>query len=273
MENADQRHTAGAGRHRERVRVVTFNIAHGRGLNPFQGLSTAVALKKNLKKIAQLIVQLQPDVVALQEIDQRSRWSGNFDQLDYLREHTGYPFSVFGITTRREGIMNLAYGNAILSRHPIVASDTVTFGQRSLGEKGFIFAEIDVHGLLLPLVNLHLHYRSRTHRFRQLDLLLAYLREKRRSHGGQWPVLPIVCGDFNTPGGSASDVTAALHRHLNDLADYTRHPREGRTFPSPLPARLLDFIFLPPRAGDPRCEVVRTMVSDHRPVLVEFTLN
>ena len=256
----------------ERVRILTFNIAHGRGLNPIQGLTTKVRLCRNLKKISELIVNLRPDIVALQEIDQRSRWAGNFDQLDYLREHTGYPYSVFGINTRREGLLNLAYGNGLLSRHPIVASDTITFGQRSLGEKGFIFAEVNIHGHLVPIVNLHLHYRSRTHRFRQLDLLLAFLREKRRAHGGQWPVLPIVCGDFNTPGGSSADVTAALHRHLNDLADYTRHPREGRTFPSPLPTRLLDFIFLPPRAEEPRCEVVRCFLSDHRPVLVDFTL-
>lgn len=256
----------------QRVRIFTYNIAHGRGLNPIQGLTTGTGLRRNLKKIAELIQLHQPDIVALQEIDQNSRWAGNFDQLDFLREHTGYPFSVFGINTRRDGLLNLAYGNALLSRHPIVSSDTITFGQRSLGEKGFIFAEVDVHGLLLPIVNLHLHYRSRTHRFRQLDLLLAFLREKRRAHGGQWPVLPIVCGDFNTPGGSSADVTAALHRHLNDLADYTRHPLDGRSFPSPLPTRLLDFVFLPPRAESPRSEIIRAFLSDHRPVLVEFTL-
>lgn len=256
----------------QRVRILTYNIAHGRGLNPIQGLTTGTGLRRNLKKIADLIKLHRPDIVALQEIDQNSRWAGNFDQLDYLREHTGYPFTVFGINTRRDGLLNLAYGNALLSRHPIVSSDTITFGQRSLGEKGFIFAEVDVHGLLLPIVNLHLHYRSRTHRFRQLDLLLAFLREKRRAHGGQWPVLPIVCGDFNTPGGSSADVTAALHRHLNDLADYTRHPLAGRSFPSPLPTRLLDFIFLPPRAECPKSEIIRAFFSDHRPVMVEFTL-
>ena len=256
-----------------RIRIVTFNIAHGRGLIPIQGFNSTAGLRRNLKKVADLILRLHPDIVALQEIDQRSRWAGNFDQLDYLRELTGYPYTVFGINTRREGLINLAYGNAILSRHPIVSSDTVTFGQRSLGEKGFIFAEIDVHGLLLPIVNLHMHYRSRTHRFRQLDLLLAYLREKRRAHGGQWPVLPVVCGVFKTPGGSAADVTAALHRHLNDLADYSRLPKSGATFPSPFPARLLDFVFLPPRASEPRCEVIRAMISDHRPVMVEFTLH
>ncbi len=254
-----------------RVRIVTLNIAHGRGLNPIQGTSSAERLRRNLGRIGDLIIKLDPDVVALQEIDQRSRWAGNFDQLDFLSRHTGMPFSVFGIHNRREGLINLAYGNGLLSKHPILASETVSFGQRSVGEKGFIFAEISLHGHRLPLVNLHLHYRSRASRFQQLDLLLEFLREKRRAHGGEWPLLPIVCGDFNTPK-SSSDVTVALLRHLRDLGDYTLHPLKGRTFPSPLPARLLDFVFLPPRTHSAECQVVKAMVSDHRPVMVDFNL-
>jgi endonuclease/exonuclease/phosphatase (EEP) superfamily protein YafD len=39
-----------------------------------------------------------------------------------------------------------------------------------------------------------------------------------------------------------------------------------------LPARLLDFVFLPPRAREVTSEVVRAYVSDHRPVMVEFSL-
>ncbi len=253
----------------QRVRILTFNIAHGRGLNPIQGITTAQRLRRNLRRIGDLIMELDADVVALQEIDQCSRWAGNFDHLDYLSQHTGMPFSVFGVHNRREGMLNLAYGNAILSRYPVLTSETVSFGQSRIGEKGFIFAEVDLHGRRVPIVNLHLHYRSRHHRFRQLDQLLNFLRDKRAAHGGSWPVLPIVCGDFNTPG-AASDVTAALHRHLQDLGRYTLHPREGRTFPSPLPARLLDFVFIPPRAREPQCRVVSSILSDHRPVLVEF---
>ncbi|WED67504.1 endonuclease/exonuclease/phosphatase family protein [Synoicihabitans lomoniglobus] len=255
-----------------RVRILTFNIAHGRGLNPIQGTSSAVRLRRNLRRIGDLIIKLDVDVVALQEIDQHSRWAGNFDQLDYLSQHTGLPYSVFGVHNRREGLINLAYGNAILSRYPILASEVVSFGQSKVGEKGFIFAEIELHGMRLPVVNLHLHYRSKAHRFRQLDRLLEFLQEKRAAHGGEWPVLPIVCGDFNTPGRDG-DVTAALDSHLQELGNYTRHPRRGRTFPSPLPARLLDFVFVPPRARDPHCHVVRSMLSDHRPVLVEFEVN
>lgn len=252
-----------------RFRLVTLNIAHGRGLNPIQGTTTAERLRRNLRRIAALLRRINPDVVALQEIDQSSVWAGNFDQLDYLLGHTELKYSVFGVHNRREGRLNLAYGNAILSRYPIVSSETVAFGNRPIGEKGFIFAEVDIPGGHLPLVNLHLHYRSRAKRFDQLKQLIDFLRDKRDAHAAEWDMLPIVCGDFNTPQGKA-DVTTALQEHLESLAHYTLHPRRGRTFPSLLPVRLLDFVYLPPRARRPKSRVLRSLVSDHRPVLVDF---
>ncbi len=252
-----------------RLRLVTFNIAHGRGLNPIQGLTSPRKLRVNLRRIAALLERLAPDVVALQEIDERSRWAGNFDHLDYLRVHTRFPHTVFGINNRRAGLLNLSYGNALLSRHPIHAAETVVFGQRRLGEKGFLYVELDVGGRCLPLVNLHLHFSSRWRRLGQLEHLLAWLREKHRLHRKRWAVPPIICGDFNNPG-TRDDATASLLSHLSDYCDYVLHPVAAKTFPSPLPRRALDFIFLPGGCVDVRCEVVRSLLSDHLPVAVEF---
>jgi endonuclease/exonuclease/phosphatase family metal-dependent hydrolase len=257
-----------------RLRLVTFNIAHGRGLALIQGLASKRRIRLTLLKIAELLVRLKPDIVALQEIDQCSRWAGNFDQLEFLREAAGFAHSVFGINNRRTGLLNLCYGNAILSQHPIVASESVAFGKSQVGEKGFLFVELDVHGQHVPLVNLHLHYRSRVHRFRQADQFIAWLRVLRAKHGDDWAVPPIVCGDFNNSAARA-DATAALLRELSGHGhgDYGLHPAGGaRTFPSPLPARALDFILLPPGCLHARGEVVRAHLSDHRPVLAEFTL-
>ena len=49
-----------------RLRLVTFNIAHGRGLNPIQGTTSQGKLRSNLRRIATLLERLAPDVVALQ---------------------------------------------------------------------------------------------------------------------------------------------------------------------------------------------------------------
>lgn len=252
-----------------RLRLVTFNIAHGRGLTPIQGLTSQRKLRLNLRRIAALLEKLSPDIVALQEIDERSRWAGNFDHLDYLRVHTRFPHAVFGINNRRTGLINLCYGNAVLSRHVIRTAETVVFGQRRLGEKGFLYVELDVGERCVPLVNLHLHFSSRAQRLRQLERLLVWLKEKHRLHADRWLVPPIVCGDFNNPG-TRDDATASLLSHLSDYCDYRLHPVGGYTFPSPLPQRTLDFVFLPGGCTGAKCEIVKSMLSDHRPVVVEF---
>lgn len=256
-----------------RLRIVTFNIAHGRGLTPIQGLTSPRKLRVNLRKIAKLLERLKPDLVAMQEIDENSRWAGSFDHLDYLRVHAGFPHAAFGINNRRLGLLQLSYGNALLSRHSLNDTETIVFGRRRVGEKGFLFAEIDAGGRRVPIINLHLHAHSRRQRLLQLELLLAWLRKKQRSKAAEeWAIPPIICGDFNNPS-TRDDATAVLLSHLSEYADYIIRPHAVATFPSPMPRRMLDFVFLPTACRDVRCRVLRTLLSDHCPVLVEFAFD
>src|SRR3954462_10292788 len=81
-----------------RLRLLTFNIAHARGPSPIpQSLRRVVTLRRNLQRIAHLIPRLKVDIVALQEIDETSRWAGSFDHLAYLAEQTGLAHAVHGI--------------------------------------------------------------------------------------------------------------------------------------------------------------------------------
>lgn len=255
----------------QRLRLATFNIAHGRGLRPIQGFQTKRSMQAHLRRIAALLVKLDADVVALQEIDQDSRWAGNFDHLAYLRDHTGYAYALHGVTTRRTGFFNLCYGNAFLSRYPLEEGEAVTFGRRTVGEKGFLFAEITVGPHRIPLINLHLHYRSRAARLQQVGEVFRYLEERHDTRSPHWTVPPIVCGDFNT-SGKASDATASLLAELTHFGAYTRNPATGRTFPSPLPTRALDFILVPTVLRVTHCEVIPSWLSDHRPVLAHLDL-
>jgi len=255
-----------------RLRLLTFNIAHARGLALHQGLRTVAKLRSNLLKIARLIQRLEVDVVALQEIDQNSRWSGSFDHLAFLSENTGLKHAAFGINNCRTGRFQLNYGNAVLSRFPIVHVETVPFGPGKIGEKGFVFVEIDLgKRQRLPLFNIHMHHRSRPQRLKQVVRLMHYLDEQRARRAAHWGAPPIVCGDFNNPAHSP-DATATLLGYFEQTHNYTLLPKTGRTFPSPWPARALDYVFLPEECLEPKAEIVRSMLSDHRPVLVEFSL-
>ncbi|MGC4074140.1 MAG: endonuclease/exonuclease/phosphatase family protein [Nibricoccus sp.] len=253
----------------QRLRIVTYNIAHGRGLQPIQGLTSRRKIRANLLKIAKLLKSLQPDVVALQEIDENSLWAGSFDQLEFLREFAGFPHAVFGVNNRRAGFLKLNYGNAILSRHPITEAENIKFGRSNFGEKGFLFAELDVHGSKVPIVNMHLHYRSRAARIKQVEHVMDYLTEKHPRRVSHWRMPPIVCGDMNNPSHT-TDATASLMKYFSQHGHYTLHPRSAPTFPSPLPRRTLDFIFLPPACVEVYCLVIKSYLSDHRPVMVEF---
>jgi endonuclease/exonuclease/phosphatase family metal-dependent hydrolase len=240
-------------------------------LNPIHGLTSPRKLRLNLRRIATLLTRLAPDLVAMQEVDERSRWAGNFDHLDYLRVHARFPHAVFGIHNRREGLINLSYGNALLSRHPMDNAETVVFGLRRVGEKGFLYAEVDAGGRRVPVINLHLHASSRRQRLGQIERLLAWLKKKERERAAVWAVPPIICGDFNN-SSMRDDATAALLSHLSLYGDYVVRPLSGGTFPSPLPRRRLDFVFLPAACRNVQCRVVRTLLSDHCPVLVEFSI-
>jgi endonuclease/exonuclease/phosphatase family metal-dependent hydrolase len=252
-----------------RLRIVTWNIAHGRGLRPIQGFQTRRSMQAHLRRMAALLTTLDADVIALQEIDQDSRWAGNFDHLEYLRHLTGHAHGLHGVTTRRAGLFNLCYGNAFLSRHALEEGEAVTFGKRTVGEKGFLFAEITVGGRRVPLLNLHLNYRSRAARLDQIGQIFRYLAQRHNARAPYWSVPPVVCGDFNT-SGKASDATAGLVTELGYFGAYALHPINGKTFPSPLPTRALDFVLVPTELRVTRCEVVSSWLSDHRPVVADL---
>ncbi|MGH6631412.1 MAG: endonuclease/exonuclease/phosphatase family protein, partial [Burkholderiales bacterium] len=200
--------------------MLTFNIAHARGLALHQHLRSEAKLRGQLQKIAQLIVRLGVDIVALQEIDEKSRWSGSFDHLAYLCEHTGLAHATYGLTTRKAGRYHLRYGNAVLSRLPIVHVENMPFGRGRFGEKGFLFVELETARGRLPLINLHLHHRSRPQRLRQVKRLMHFLDEKRVHRAHHWHAPPVVCGDFNSPV-DRPDATATLLGYLEQHHDYT----------------------------------------------------
>jgi len=260
-----------------RYRFLTFNIAHARGPSPVhQTLRSRARLCDNLLKIARLITRLEVDFVALQEIDQDSRWSGSFDHLEFLRENTGLAHAVHGVNNRRVGRFHLNYGNAFLSRYPVHHHENVPFGKGTLGEKGFLFAEFDTPAGRLPVINTHLHHRSRAERMKQANLLTTFLDQQRTNRHPRWRIGPIVCGDLNNPAGQP-DATDGLFGYLAKFETYTMFPRNrmgglAHTFPSVWPRRPLDYVYLPGVCTEPRGMVVRSFLSDHRPVLVEFNL-
>ncbi len=254
-----------------KIRLITYNIAHGRGLSLYQGFSPPQRIERIVRKIGHLLQRHQADVAALQEVDCHSHWNQRIDLFSQLLRDGPFRHGVIGLHNRRVGRKPLHYGNAILSRWPITSWQVQDFGHKTLGEKGFVYAQLSLPDQRdLSVVNLHLDYRSRQQRLRQVDTLISHLKAWHKS-GKNW-TWPIICGDFNSADRRRQDAVQHLLRYLQELADYRLHPRNMRTFPSFWPRLALDFVFLPPTCRVQRCEVLTVRLSDHRPVLLEWEM-
>jgi len=253
------------------LRLMTYNIAHGRGLSLYQGFHGEKRLRKNLGLIGEIIAQSRADVVALQEVDEDSHWNKGLDQLALLQADCGLPHALYGINNRRSGEKHLNYGNGILSRHPIHHWRNNPFGDASLGEKGFLYAELDIAGHHLPLINLHLDYKSRKKRVTQIEQVIAFITDQPPPKGRE-RLAPIICGDFNSRSQPKQDAVNHLFDHILEHREYRRYPDSGFTFPSHFPSWTIDFVFLPFPYKMTRCEILPDCLSDHRPVLLEFAV-
>mgnify|MGYP001438299506 FL=1 len=103
---------AGFGVEQLNLKVMTYNIRHGRGMDN----------KVNLDRIAEDIRKSMADIVALQEVDRFNFRSGFRDQAKLLADRLDMHWCF--ATSMRWGFMQ--YGNAILSRFPIEHSEVYT---------------------------------------------------------------------------------------------------------------------------------------------------
>ncbi len=254
------------------LRILTMNIAHGRGQLPYQGLLTAEGMLRQMRKIGGFVRRTGADLVCLQEVDAGSHWTRRVNLLERIFDRLDHEHRFHGIHNRRVGRLPLAYGNAVLSRFPIGGSTSVSFGSRTLGEKGFVVVEILLEGGVLPVVNTHLDYRSRTRRIDQVEKVLEEIEPLLRRAGTGEGYPPVICGDFNTSDQSPGDAVRVLFEELQRHHAYELTPEGARTFPAVAPFRGLDFILTPASFRRTEWTVIRTFLSDHRPVMAGFEI-
>ena len=161
---------------------MTFNIAHGRGESFHQLLQRSDTTLANLDSIATLLRHSGAHVVALQEADAPSFWSGNFNHIDHIADNAAYSQSVHGLHV--DG-MGLAYGTALMARLDLRDPQAITFDpELSPVPKGFVVSTISWPGnadVDVDVVSVHLDYASETTRKQQAAELIATLQARQRS--------------------------------------------------------------------------------------------
>jgi len=220
------------------IRVLCWNLHHGVGEDG----------KLDLPRIAALIKAQQPDVVALQEVDNKCRRSGSVDQAAELAKLTGMT-GVFGKAMDHDGG---EYGQAILSKHPLGATKVHRLPGDGEPRIGFE-AVVTIGGKALRMVSVHLDHQQDARRLKQAEALVAALSES------DAPL--ILAGDFNDVPGSP--VLKAFAARWTPMAK--KEP--VFTCPAGKPTVEIDHVFL--HGFEPRglLEVLpEAVASDHRPI-------
>ena len=251
---------------RATLRVATLNLAHARGLtlNPLGQIGLPRrTFEENLAAVAETLQGEAPDVVALQEADAASDWSGGFDHVGFLSHAAGYPHHHHGLHTDldRAGL-ELRYGTALLARRELANARSVAFDREPMDStKGYVVAEIEFAGRTVVIVSVHLHSKFAAARQRQARALVEQLR--------RYDAALIVMGDFNTTWERTDGALRLIAREL-DLLPYEPENDQRNTFPSLGPRRRIDWILISKRLRFRDCRRWPDKLSDHLGVSAEL---
>lgn len=238
-----------------RLRLVTYNIAHGRGRDG----------RVDLRRTAATLRRLAADVVCLQEVDRyygaRSGWADQASELTAALGMTSAYGAAMTLAPVRTGAPDREYGNAVLTRLPRpaerpVAVHALPFRGRA-EPRCLLLVELEA----LTVGCMHLQHDDADARARQVTAVLAALPPDR-------PV--VLAGDFNADPDQPE--LAALREGLADA-----WPRAGRgrgaTFPSGWPRRRLDHVHCGRGVQATQARVVASAASDHRPLVVDLLID
>jgi len=230
---------------------MTYNLHHGEGIDG----------KFDLERIARLISDNKADLVALQEVDFQTKRTGRRDMAGEIGALAGMT-NVFGANIDFEGGQ---YGNAILSRFPIVSATNHHLPQISPNEqRGLLQATVRLPIGSLTFCSLHLdHRRPEADRLAGVARIHEILADV--------PTPQIVAGDFNARPDSETYRAMAPEKIYRDAWKVVG-VGDGHTIPSPNPNARIDYVWfrggrLMPTAG----RVIVSQASDHLPLLIEFT--
>jgi len=237
------------------LRVMSYNVHSCIGMDG----------RVSPRRIARVIAQQSPDLVALQELDHGRLRSRGEDQASTIAKLLGYQVTFLATVTR--GVER--YGHAVLSRWPIKTVKVAELPTRPFSiwpePRGALWSRVLLGDIPINVVTTHLGLSARE-RMAQMQTLL----------GPEWlgPILDtqaiILCGDLNLPPGTAPYRLAAdrLHDVASDGSEALN------TFISTRPFARIDHIFVSDHFATERVTVIRNFLtrvsSDHLPLLADL---
>lgn len=237
-------------------RVTTYNI------HKCQGLDRRV----RPKRIADVLREIDADIIALQEVVGMDETARERNQVRAIADELGCEFRIG--ENRRHG--GAAYGNAVLSRLPLVGDHNHDITWRKREPRGCLqvtLASEDRPNVpRVNVYNVHLgtaFFERRSQAHRLLEVV------DHQSHS----VPRIILGDFNE--WTRGLATRLLSHHFT-MAEPAYRLGRARTYPSVLPLMHLDHIYYDSEIELKNVTVHRSrlalVASDHLPVVADFRL-
>jgi len=244
-----------AARHR-RIRVMSYNIQHGRGVDD----------RLDLTRIAAEIRNSGADIAGLQEVDRH--WGERSDFADQAAElarelamHVAYGANL-DLDPLTPGEPRRQYGNAILSGAPIRGwRNTLLPRTGNLEQRGLLEALVIVRRVPVRVFTTHLQHDSQQERIAQI----AAVRERI----GRAQESVVLAGDLNARPG-----TPEIDALTEDLVDAWAEAGVGHgyTYSTEDPHARLDYVMHSNDVMTRTAAVLSTDGSDHLPVIADLAL-
>lgn len=232
-----------------KVRIASYNIHSGVGTDAVY----------NIERIIQVLQEIEPDIIAIQEVTTDPGICGNTDPVALLRQSFG-PYICAAASLI--GSRGNHYGNLVLSRHPIIRSSTGDLSSHNREPRNIIDLEIMVDTTLLRVITTHMGLKYAERRA-QISRLLPYLARDRDK-----PV--VLLGDMNE-WRRGSPALRAINKYLTI-------PNTPATFTASFPLFALDRIWGHPASLFAGMVVAHRSTlsrkaSDHLPVYADLNLS
>ncbi|MFT5466518.1 MAG: endonuclease/exonuclease/phosphatase family metal-dependent hydrolase [Verrucomicrobiales bacterium] len=238
------------------LRILCYNIHWCLGMDG----------EYDVERIAKVIKDTKPDLVALQEIDVGVKRSGRVHEAQKLAELTGMAVRL-GPTQAYEGGL---FGNAVLTNLPIldVAIHPLPYTESTpelvTYPRGAIAVTVEgPDGQPLRFVSTHFQHNVHEDRVAEAKAINALFA----ADGDETPT--ILAGDIN-----AKPEDEPVQQLLTRWTNATNDP-PAPTVPSKDPKSRIDYIFYRPAASFKMLEakvIDEPMASDHRPVFAILEL-
>jgi endonuclease/exonuclease/phosphatase family metal-dependent hydrolase len=238
------------GRKTHTVRIATYNIHRGRGLDG----------RTRLERIAAVLATIDADVVALQEVVGASPLKpGQAAEL-------GAALGMGWVMAPTRHLRTALFGNVVLSRYPVRQHNHHDLTWQTCEPRNVQRVDLEVAGHVLHFYNVHFG-TALLERRHQAARLAALVHDKRVTGP------KIVLGDFNEwARGLATDILA---ERLHSI-DLRQHLRRKRTYPGFFPILHLDHIYYEGRVEVLKVTLPRdrlTLVaSDHLPHVADLRI-